>query len=399
MNDIKPIKTKQDYDEAMMLLESLIELDPVDGSEESDRIAILSALIEDYENDTFPDHHVDPIEAIRFRMEQLNLKSIDLAPYLGGKSRVSEILSGKRSLTVKMVKNLEEGLGIPASSLIGSTGANTAKRWTPRLLRLMLSRGYFGSDVGAGDVDLIVSEGRLKTLLNSVSTLRPALLRQTNYRDDSSVDKQLLGAWLAKVTIEARSIIGDQDVPVFQYGDINWINDLVKLSTTPDSPIQAIQLLRTKGIVVVVEPPLPSTRLDGAMMPLDGRVVIGMTLRHDRLDNFWFTLMHEVAHAALHCDRDDVFFDNLESSFDLLDQREKEADAYARNALIPEDIWSRSPIRRNATPMIIKAFAKKIGVDEAIVAGRLRYEGSQWTRYAAMVNGSTVRQFFGDKIW
>ena len=402
MSEIKPIKTKEDYSEALVLLESLIVLDPTEGSEESDQIMVLAALIEDYESATFPDHLADPIEAIRFRMEQLGLKSIDLVPYLGSKSRVSEILSGKRSLTVKMIKNLEEGLGIPASSLIGSIGANAAKRWTPKVIESMAVRGYFGSKHIKSKAGEIIGDGILKSFLSSISpTLQPALLRQTNYRDASSVDTQLLNAWLVKVSGDADITIKRESVPAFNSNEPikDWVSDLVAISAEQGSPSRAIDFLKTKGIVVEIEPSLPSTRLDGATLFTDTHVIIGLTIRHDRLDNFWFTLLHEIAHAALHRNPDDVYFDNLDSSTDLVDAKEKEADMFAKNTMISEDVWSRSPIRRNATPMIIAAFAKKLGINEAIVAGRLRYESGQWNRYGDIVNGHPVRQYFGEKIW
>ena len=402
MSEIKPIKTKEDYTEALALLESLVVLDPTEGSEESDQIMVLAALIEDYENATFPDHLVDPIEAIRFRMEQLNLKSVDLVPYIGNKSRVSEILSGKRSLTVKMIKNLEEGLGIPASSLIGSVGVNAAKRWTPKVIESMAARGYFGSQYIKSKASEIIGDGILKSFLSSISpSLQPALLRQTNYRDASSVDTQLLNAWLIKVSRDADITIKRENVPAFNVDEPikNWAADLVMISAEQNSPLGAIDFLKTKGIIVEIEPALPSTRLDGATLFTDTHVVIGLTLRHDRLDNFWFTLLHEIAHAALHRSPDDVYFDNLDSSTDLVDAKEKEADMFAKNTMISEDVWNRSPIRRNATPMIIAAFAKKLGINEVIVAGRLRYESGQWNRYGDIVNGHPVRQYFGEKTW
>lgn len=401
MSKIKPIRTKNDYDDALKLIESLINLEPADNSEASDRIIVLAALIEDYEDATFPDHQVNPIEAIRFRMEQLKLKSVDLVPYLGGKSRVSEILSGKRSLTVKMIKNLEEGLGIPASSLVGSVGVSAAKRWTPKIIRVMAERGYFGNDYNSSNTNEIINKGILKTFLSLTPTLQPALLRQTNYRDTNNIDKQLLDAWLIKVVRDANVVISNEDITTFTNDNSinNWISNLVALSSQPKSPLLAIEFLRTKGIIVMIEPPLPNTRLDGATIFTNKNVIIGLTLRHDRLDNFWFTLMHEIAHAVLHKDTDDIFFDNLDSNPDLVDDKEKEADMFAKNSMIPADIWNRSPIRRNATPMIISAFAKKLGISEAVVAGRLRYESGQWNRYANIVNGAPVRPFFGDKVW
>ncbi len=91
---------------------------PEPESEEGDQLHLLSTLIEDYESKSFPQTLPDPVEAIKFRMEQEDLKPVDLIPYIGSRSRVSEILSGKRTLTLDMIRNLETGLGIPAKVLV-----------------------------------------------------------------------------------------------------------------------------------------------------------------------------------------------------------------------------------------------------------------------------------------
>lgn len=115
--NINPIRTKVDYENALERIEKL--WDTKKGSSLGDELEILSILIEKYEEENYKICPPDPIEAIKFRIEQLNLKKSDLAPYLGGKNRVSEILHKKRNLTVKMIKSLYENLHIPAESLIG----------------------------------------------------------------------------------------------------------------------------------------------------------------------------------------------------------------------------------------------------------------------------------------
>src|SRR3972149_1267104 len=124
MNKIKVIKTKEDYDEALKLVEELISREPDSDSTEGEQLGLLSALIQDYEARVFPEELPNPVEAIKFRMEQANLKPTDLVPYIGSRSRVSEILSGKRPLTLEMIRGLEIGLGIPAKVLIKKPSAN-----------------------------------------------------------------------------------------------------------------------------------------------------------------------------------------------------------------------------------------------------------------------------------
>jgi len=114
--EIKPIKTEQAYNKALERLEQVFDM-PAD-TPEGDEAEILSLLIENYENQYFPIEAPDPIEAIKIRMEEMNLKQRDLIGVLGGKSRVSEILNRKRKLTVDMIRNLTEKLNLSASLLI-----------------------------------------------------------------------------------------------------------------------------------------------------------------------------------------------------------------------------------------------------------------------------------------
>ncbi len=116
--EIKPIKTKQDYREALEAIESLFDSKP--GTEAGNLLEVLSILVEKYENDHFTIDPPDPVEAIKFRMEQMGLERGDVVAAIGSRSRVSEVLSGKRGLTVKMIRNLHKRFGIPAESLIGS---------------------------------------------------------------------------------------------------------------------------------------------------------------------------------------------------------------------------------------------------------------------------------------
>src|SRR5688572_12596441 len=106
--NIKLIKTEADYDQALERLEAIFDAGP--GTEEGDELEVLSFLIEAYEKEHFPIEAPDPIEAIKFRMEQLGIKQKDLAEVLGFKSRVSEILNRKRKLTLEMIRKLHEKL-------------------------------------------------------------------------------------------------------------------------------------------------------------------------------------------------------------------------------------------------------------------------------------------------
>ncbi len=114
--EIKPIKTEKDYERALKRLELIF--DAKSNSKEGDEAEILSMLIDNYENKYYPINAPDPIEAIKIRMEEMNLKQKDLVGIIGGKSRVSEILNRKKRLTVEMIRKLEKILNISASVLV-----------------------------------------------------------------------------------------------------------------------------------------------------------------------------------------------------------------------------------------------------------------------------------------
>lgn len=116
--ELKPIKSEKDYRNALNRLEVIFDA-PID-SKEGDEAEILSLLIENYENEHYPIEAPDPIEAIKIRMEELNMRQKDLVGVIGGKSRVSEILNRKKRLTVDMIRELERILQISASVLVNN---------------------------------------------------------------------------------------------------------------------------------------------------------------------------------------------------------------------------------------------------------------------------------------
>jgi HTH-type transcriptional regulator/antitoxin HigA len=115
---IKPIRTEKDYRKALERLEHIFDSKP--STKEGDELEILGFLIEKFENEHYPIDAPDPIEAIKFRMEQMGYKQKDLAKIIGNKSRASEILNRKRKLTLEMVRALHEKLNIPLAALVQS---------------------------------------------------------------------------------------------------------------------------------------------------------------------------------------------------------------------------------------------------------------------------------------
>lgn len=138
MMDIRPIKTEDDYEWALAEIDCLFDAEP--GTPESDKLEILVILVEAYEDEHDPMPLPDPIEAINYWMESRNLSRVDLEPYIGSRGRVAEILNRKRPLTLRMIRNLENNLGIPAEILVqeypladeleGEAAAKVTKRQT-----------------------------------------------------------------------------------------------------------------------------------------------------------------------------------------------------------------------------------------------------------------------------
>ncbi len=114
--NIKPIKTHADYEAALKEIERLFEAEP--GTPQGDRLEVLATLVEAYEDKHFAIPAPDPIEALQYFMESRNLSRRDLEPYLGSRARVSEILNRQRPLSLEMIRELNQGLGIPAEVLI-----------------------------------------------------------------------------------------------------------------------------------------------------------------------------------------------------------------------------------------------------------------------------------------
>src|SRR6516225_1015155 len=116
--DIRPIHNERDYQEALKIVSGLVDADPVPGTPEGDRLEVLATLVERYEAEHFPLDLPDPIEAIKFRMEQAGLSASDMQPYLGNLNRVYEVLNRKRGLSLAMIRRLNRELKIPAEVLI-----------------------------------------------------------------------------------------------------------------------------------------------------------------------------------------------------------------------------------------------------------------------------------------
>ena len=389
--NIKIIKSSDDYAQAMARLNALMAIDPEAGSEKDNELELLALVIEDYERKIAPPVTPDPIEAILFRMDQMNLTRKDLEPYIGSISKISEVLTRKRPLSLSMIRRLHSGLGIPADVLIGAAensqtiiGEEPEMDYTKFPLKEMLERGCFGDFKGnvqrlrdyAEDLTIKFMHGLLPK--HSEPAFLRAPLHQRGTRD---ADEHALLAWRLCVIKKARSNPAPRE---YKKGIITakWLKDLARLSAFEDGPRLAREQLGMAGITLVVEPHFKGTYLDGAAMLDEGRPIVAMTLRHDRLDNFWFVLMHELAHVAKHLDEaHPLFTDNLDSP-DEQDRIEREADEMAGEALIPQTVWGKATARTSHQIKDVVTLAEKLCIHPAIVAGRVRHETKNYRLFA-----------------
>lgn len=394
----KVIRTEEQHQEYLLEIQNLIALDLQSGSREAERLELLSVLIEAYENQKFPVEASDPISAIHFRMQEQGLKQADLIPYFGTRSRVSEVLSRKRPLTVNMIRALSTGLGISTETLVGVEPAEATQNekievnWSNFPIKEMVARGWLQK---LTNKTVQSTEDLVKSFIENVGIqLGNASFRRTLGGDAYSPATQYaLYAWLARVIQKARErqpSLGSFDRSVFSQ---TFLRELAQLSWFDHGPILAVEFLEKHGIAVVIEPHLKGTLLDGAaLQDGDGMPIIGLTLRFDRLDNFWFTLLHEVSHLWKHVNTEETFLDNLDSSSE--DRRELEANRITKEALIPKIAWKRSDAYLNPSNQAIDRLSRELKIHPAIIAGRIRKERENYFIFNELVGNGQVRKYF-----
>ncbi len=397
--EAKVIRTEEQYRSYLEEVQALMAHEHSLNSKSGERLELLTVLLEAYENSKFPVETPDPIDAIQFRMSEKGLKQADLVPYFGTSSRVSEVLSRKRPLTVQMIRALALGLGISADTLVGLSALEVPQNkpevdWKKFPINEMLRRGWFRArgNEDEGKVEDVVKSYIMEAGLHFGSA---SFRRTISGEAQSPTTRYALYAWLARVIQSARKIkpkLGRFDSSTLS---ANFLKELAQLSWSESGPRLAAEFLQNHGIAIVIEAHLKGTLLDGAALrDVDGTPIIGLTLRHDRIDNFWFTLLHEVAHLWKHVDEDEAFLDDLDSSSE--DRREAEANRLAGEAFIPRILWRRSNAFISPSKESIEALAKELRIHPAIIAGRIRKESGNYGLFTDMLGNGQVKNAFAN---
>lgn len=396
--DIQIIKTDAQYQEILAEVGRLAEIDPPLDTPDGARLELLAKLVEDYEKEQFVFAQPDPVDAILFRMEEQGLRQADVAPLFGGRNRASEVLARKRPLTLTMIRALHDKLDIPAALLVREPSADynagTGFDEADIPLTLLRKRGWIEAGVTA-------KQFLTRLMAPSAS---PVLFRHTQvFGNGARTNPVHIQLWLARVREVAASrhyLRGRYRKETLNRETLAYI---ARLSWMEDGPRAAMNFLADRGIALVIEPHLPSTRLDGAaMIGRDGAPVIGMTIRHDRLDNFWFTLMHELVHAWKHLDDTEqraIADENIEKPPTKIAGIEREANDLAAEIFVDRATWNRSRAHLNPSVESIRELANRLQISPAIIAGRIRYERRNYAVFPKLVGYHTVRGLFPEVNW
>ncbi len=405
---MKAIKTPDEHAAALECAGRLAARGDHRTQPEQDQLEVLLVLIEKYEEETQPVIPPSPLEAIRFRMDQMGYRPKDLARLLGGASRASEVLSGKRGLSPEMMRRLRDEWRIPADSLLGghpppepepppAPGRGPASGRDPKNypLKQMFNLGYFPGQSGEWRNHSRDQDGLLAAFFESATPLRRSLvLARQGGGAKSRINPHAVEAWYCRVLIRAneeKAALPAYDPAALDTGFLNWLTGLTCLA---DGPRQVRSELEAKGIAVVIEPRLDHTHLDGAaMIGAGGRPVIGLTLRHNRLDNFWFTLFHELGHVLRHLSPETPVL--LDSDIDQRKEgrMETEADRFALDTLIHPAQWPALCHLNYADE--IRAAAKRLRLHPSVIAGRLRREANDYRKHPTLVGQKLARAAFG----
>jgi HTH-type transcriptional regulator / antitoxin HigA len=324
-----------------------------------------------------------------------------LADVLGLKEQQVQRYERDRYSTISLARlnAVAEALGVTISGTLNAdreevdTIPDFADAIDPSLYPLaeMNARGWLSSRLNLRQASEGQRKDALLSFFSQVDLREPAraLHKKTAGRRSPESQAAML-AWQARILWLANQRKGL--ARPFSKIDAIALRELVTLSRRPDGPQAAIEFLLNHGVIVVIEPVLPKTKLDGAAMVLDGRfAVIGITARHDRLDNFWFVLLHELGHILLHWGpllRQGFVDEEIEKAQDGF---EREANDFARSAIVPDEAWNSSFVRYSKSADVLKEFAAKWSVHEALIAGRIRFERNDYKAFSDMVGSGSVK--------
>jgi HTH-type transcriptional regulator/antitoxin HigA len=327
----------------------------------------------------------------------------DLGTYLGLKEQQIQRYEAERyhSASLDRLIEISDALGVKIhkrAELVGDGRMESVDpaAWKAFPIAEMYNRGWFEDFSGTmaqarkAAADLVPA-----FLRGAYSRYAPDALHRKSVRTNGQVNEAAIAAWEARVRR-----LADRDPPEVEFDRDRicevWLQGLIALSLDNEGPAKVADYLRDAGIALIIERQLPGTLLDGAALcSLNCHAIIALTLRHDRLDNFWFTLLHEIGHLKLHIGQGEfvAIFDDIEAP--AATKQEKGADLFAQEVLLSSEKWKLGVSRYTRTEKAVLTDAKRFGVGPAIIAGRIRREAQDYTLLRSLVGAGEVRRQFG----
>lgn len=327
----------------------------------------------------------------------------DLGDFLGvAEQQIQRYESDRyRAASLDRLTEVADALNVrivERGQLVGSPRLDAVdpSAWQAFPLAEMYKRGWFEDFSGTLSQARKAASDLIPTFLQGAhSRFVPMALHRKSVRSSGQVHEAAIAAWEARVRT-----LADRNPPERSFDPDrltnDWVRGLVALSLDSNGPRAAVDYLRDAGISLVIERHLPGTLLDGAALAsADDHSIVAMTLRHDRLDNFWFTLLHEIGHLKLHIRSGEyaaIFDDNDAPAADKVEQ---DADYFAQEALISEADWNLAVSRFARNEKAVLTDATRFGVAPAVIAGRVRRDANDYTLLRTMVGSGEVRRQFG----
>ena len=404
MVTVSPVRSEEEYEEALARIGELMDAEP--NTPEDDELDILTGLVERYEEAQHAVGPPDAVAAIEFRMEQAGLTQRNLVPYIGSRAKVSEVLSGKRDITMAMARALHRHLGIPADALLqdpkvllDDTLAHVEWRRFP--LQPMAKLGWIDDMPDLGDRAEEVMRGLIDRA-GGAKVAAAAMFRKNDHRRiNAKTDEYALSAWCWEVLARA-----NERPPEAQYlpGTVTpeLLREIAGLSSSEQGPVTAARSLTKRGIAVeIVDPPsqdaLGRRRAQPLGRPSGDRA--DAALRPDRQ-----LLVHAATRAgacrpAYGRQRGKTRVSSTTTACGAPTRRRTiqwrgTRTAGQKDALIPPDTWEESAASFNPTPMAVIELAAQAGVHPAVVAGRVRHEENNYRLLSQFVGVGKVRRLF-----
>lgn len=248
----------------------------------------------------------------------------------------------------------------------------------------LVSKGYISSTSQEHDVF---------QMLSSSAKSGSATLFKSGNLPDSAKRETVIAVWQAVVSNKANKI----SAPKFliEGVDIDFLNYIASLSLNIANINSLSEILLSKGIILIIEPAFPGLGKDGCVYKnKKGNPVLAISLRYDRLDNFWFTLLHELSHIILHYDRlDNVIIEDIENN--NADEIEDEANYFARECIADRINWKKFALAKNKSERKLYELSELIERHPALLAGRVRYETKDWSLFSDIVNKISPKEILG----